>query len=135
VSDLTNPLDFETITSFFLYGTPTLPPQIFDRIRPANADPVSVNIDAPSFDAANGKEIWRQQVPAPARGAPTVADGRVFAVTVENQLQVLSTTDGHRLWTHSGLPETAGLLCEDFDLPGMPIRMMLRKGKHPFVEA
>jgi outer membrane protein assembly factor BamB len=63
-----------------------------------------------ALDAASGKEIWRQQVPAPVRGAPTVADGRVFAVTVENQLQVLSTTDGHRLWTHNGLPETAGLL-------------------------
>ena len=63
-----------------------------------------------ALDAASGKEIWRQQLPAPVRGAPTVADGRVFAVTVENQLQVLSTTDGHRLWTHNGLPETAGLL-------------------------
>jgi outer membrane protein assembly factor BamB len=63
-----------------------------------------------ALDAASGKEIWRQQVTAPVRGAPTVADGRVFAVTVDNQLQVLSTTDGHRLWTHNGLPETAGLL-------------------------
>jgi outer membrane protein assembly factor BamB len=63
-----------------------------------------------ALDAASGKEIWRQQVTAPVRGAPTVANGRVFAVTVDNQLQVLSTTDGHRLWTHNGLPETAGLL-------------------------
>jgi outer membrane protein assembly factor BamB len=63
-----------------------------------------------ALDAASGKEIWRQEVTAPVRGAPTVADGRVFAVTVDNQLQVLSTTDGHRLWTHNGLPETAGLL-------------------------
>ncbi|HZB90692.1 MAG TPA: PQQ-binding-like beta-propeller repeat protein [Stellaceae bacterium] len=63
-----------------------------------------------ALDAATGKEIWRQQVTAPIRGAPTVADGRVFAVTVDNELQVLSTTDGRRLWTHNGLPETAGLL-------------------------
>jgi len=63
-----------------------------------------------ALDAATGKEIWRQQVAAPVRGAPTVADGRVFAVTVENELEVLSADDGHRLWTHNGIPETAGLL-------------------------
>jgi outer membrane protein assembly factor BamB len=39
-----------------------------------------------------------------------VADGRVFVVTVENQLEALSAEDGHRLWTHAGIPETAGLL-------------------------
>jgi outer membrane protein assembly factor BamB len=63
-----------------------------------------------ALEAATGKEIWRQQMAAPIRGAPTVADGRVFAVTVENQLEVVSADDGHRLWTHSGIPETAGLL-------------------------
>lgn len=63
-----------------------------------------------ALDAADGKEIWRQQVTSPLRGAPTVADGRVFAVTVDNQLEVLSAEDGHRLWTHNGIPETAGLL-------------------------
>jgi outer membrane protein assembly factor BamB len=63
-----------------------------------------------ALDAATGKEVWRQQVAAPVRGAPTVADGRVFAVTVDNELEVLSADDGHRLWTHNGIPETAGLL-------------------------
>ncbi len=38
------------------------------------------------------------------------------------------------------LPETyrrylVNLLRQDFDLPGVPIRMMLRKGKNPFAEA
>ncbi len=63
-----------------------------------------------ALDAATGKEVWRQQVTAPVRGAPTVADGRVFAVTVDNELEVMSADDGHRLWTHNGIPETAGLL-------------------------
>jgi outer membrane protein assembly factor BamB len=63
-----------------------------------------------ALDAAGGKEIWRQQVASPVRGAPTVADGRVFTVTVDNQLEVLSADDGHRLWSHNGIPETAGLL-------------------------
>jgi outer membrane protein assembly factor BamB len=43
-------------------------------------------------------------------GAPTVADGRVFAITVENQLQVLAASDGRVLWTHNGIPEPASLL-------------------------
>ncbi|HEX3501644.1 MAG TPA: PQQ-binding-like beta-propeller repeat protein [Stellaceae bacterium] len=63
-----------------------------------------------AFDANTGKEIWRQGVVAPLRSAPTVSDGRVFAITVDNQLQVLATSDGRTLWTHSGTPETAGLL-------------------------
>jgi outer membrane protein assembly factor BamB len=63
-----------------------------------------------ALDGATGKEIWRQNLAAPAHGAPTVADGRVFAITVENELQVLSTDDGHQLWTHNGLPENASLL-------------------------
>ncbi len=63
-----------------------------------------------ALDAATGREIWRRQVTAPVRAAPTVADGRVFAVTVDNELEVLSVDDGHLLWTHNGIPETAGLL-------------------------
>jgi outer membrane protein assembly factor BamB len=63
-----------------------------------------------ALDANTGKEIWRQGVAAPLRSAPTVADGRVFAITVDNQLQVLATSDGRSLWSHSGTPETAGLL-------------------------
>lgn len=63
-----------------------------------------------ALEVATGKEIWRQQSAAPMRGAPTVADGHVYVVTVENQLETLSADDGHRLWTHNGLPETAGLL-------------------------
>jgi outer membrane protein assembly factor BamB len=63
-----------------------------------------------ALDPADGKVIWRQNVAAPVHSAPTVVDGRVFAVTVENELNALSAEDGHRLWTHSGIPETAGLL-------------------------
>lgn len=63
-----------------------------------------------SLEAATGKEIWRQPLTAPAHGSPTVADGRVFVVTVENELDALAAVDGHRLWTHNGLPEPAELL-------------------------
>ncbi len=63
-----------------------------------------------ALDAKNGKAIWRQGVIAPLRSAPTVSDGRVFAVTVDNQLEVRAASDGRALWSHSGTPESAGLL-------------------------
>jgi outer membrane protein assembly factor BamB len=44
------------------------------------------------------------------RNGPTVSDGRIFVVTVENELDVLAAEDGRRLWNHNGIPETASLL-------------------------
>jgi outer membrane protein assembly factor BamB len=63
-----------------------------------------------ALDPADGKVIWRQNVTAPVHSAPTVAEGRVFAVTIENELNALSTDDGRKLWSHNGIPEPAGLL-------------------------
>ncbi len=63
-----------------------------------------------ALDPANGKVIWRKPVDSPVHAAPTVTDGRVFAVTVDNELFVLAAEDGRRLWTHNGIPETASLL-------------------------
>src|SRR5215469_580683 len=63
-----------------------------------------------ALDAKNGRQLWRRPVPGPLHAPPTVADGRVFAVTVDNELVVLAADDGRTLWTHNGLPETAGLL-------------------------
>ncbi len=63
-----------------------------------------------ALDPGDGKVIWRKDVGAPVRGGPTVADGRVFVVTVENELVVLAADDGRRLWSHNGIPETSTLL-------------------------
>jgi outer membrane protein assembly factor BamB len=63
-----------------------------------------------ALDPASGKVIWRVKVGAPVHTGPTVADGRVFVVTVENELSVLDAADGHKLWVHAGLPQTASLL-------------------------
>ena len=63
-----------------------------------------------ALDPADGKVIWRSGVGAPVRSAPTVSDGRVFVVTVDNELVVLAADDGRRLWTHNAIPETASLL-------------------------
>jgi outer membrane protein assembly factor BamB len=63
-----------------------------------------------ALEAATGKPLWRVDVPAPVHSAPTVADGRIFVITVENELDVLAAEDGRKLWTHNGLPEPAGLI-------------------------
>ena len=63
-----------------------------------------------ALDPADGKEIWRSDVSAPVRGAPTVFADRVMVVSIDNQTHALSAVDGSELWTHTGLSETAGLL-------------------------
>jgi outer membrane protein assembly factor BamB len=63
-----------------------------------------------ALDAANGAVVWESPVPAPMRTAPTVSDGRVFALTIDNELVALAADDGRRLWSHQGIAEAAGLL-------------------------
>jgi outer membrane protein assembly factor BamB len=63
-----------------------------------------------ALDARTGKEIWHQYVSAPIRSAPTISDGRVFVVTIDNTLFALSQEKGDILWTHAGMTEYAGLL-------------------------
>jgi len=63
-----------------------------------------------TLDPTTGKTIWKRDIGAPVRSPPTVADGRVFVVTVENELAVLAADDGRRLWTHNAIPETASLV-------------------------
>lgn len=62
-----------------------------------------------ALDAKTGKELWRVSTGSPVRGAPTIAGGRVFTITVDNELQALSTDDGHRLWSYDGIPQSAEL--------------------------
>ena len=56
--------------------------------------------EAMVLDPADGSIGWRVALPAPARGTPTVAGGRILVPTVENQLLALSVEDGRRLWTY-----------------------------------
>jgi outer membrane protein assembly factor BamB len=61
-----------------------------------------------ALEAGSGRQIWRTQLTAPARAAPTVGDGRVFAVTIDGQLHALDIQNGSRLWTHTSSGESAG---------------------------
>lgn len=66
--------------------------------------------DVIALDAATGGEIWRRGLNGPMRAAPTVFKGRVFAVTIANELHALDARDGRVLWNHMGIAEAAGLL-------------------------
>jgi outer membrane protein assembly factor BamB len=57
-----------------------------------------------ALNVADGSVRWRVDLPAPARGAPTIAQGRVFVPTVASHLVCLSATDGARAWTHRATP-------------------------------
>lgn len=62
--------------------------------------------EAMAVDPADGTLRWRVDLPAPARGAPTVSGGLLFVPTIENQLLALSTADGERRWVYRAQPVT-----------------------------
>ena len=62
------------------------------------------------FEAKTGKETWRKSLYNPSRVAPTVRDGRVYVLTIANELHAFNATTGETLWTHSGIVETAEVL-------------------------
>lgn len=66
--------------------------------------------EALALDPGDGSVRWRAALPAPARGAPTVADGRILVPTVENQLLALSVENGSRLWVYRGQPTVTATL-------------------------
>ncbi len=63
-----------------------------------------------ALNPTDGTIAWRKRIPAPARGAPTVAKGRVIAQTIDNQTVALAARTGDIEWTNSGILETAGLV-------------------------
>jgi len=63
-----------------------------------------------ALDGKTGQTLWIHKAPSPIRGAPVVSDGRVFVITLDNQMLVLNAETGERLWNHVGVQETAGLL-------------------------
>ena len=62
------------------------------------------------LDAKSGEVKWEVPAPAPMRSAPAVSDGRVFVITIDNQLVVYALDDGRKLWSNAGVEEAAGLL-------------------------
>jgi outer membrane protein assembly factor BamB len=62
------------------------------------------------IDAKTGALGWRTRTDAPVHAAPTVSDGRVFVVDVNDELLALNATDGLQVWTYQALTEPARIL-------------------------
>lgn len=63
-----------------------------------------------ALQAQDGKVLWRKPLGAPSRVAPTIKDGKVYALTINNETHAFATTNGHSLWNHAGISEAAGIL-------------------------
>jgi outer membrane protein assembly factor BamB len=63
-----------------------------------------------ALDAAKGTKRWRSKFGAPTRSAPTVVEGRLFVVTMEDRLLALATDDGRQLWNHQAANATTSIL-------------------------
>ena len=70
-----------------------------DSILHVSVDGETIYVAHPSGVVAawvgeTGKELWRRNVVAPMRAAPTARGGRIFAVTLNNQLFALNSVTG-----------------------------------------
>ncbi|MFC3070215.1 PQQ-like beta-propeller repeat protein [Phenylobacterium soli] len=63
-----------------------------------------------AVDAATGKLLWRTKTDEPIHAAPTVAEGRVMAVALDNSLLTFDAATGASGWTYQALSEPARIL-------------------------
>ncbi|MGE0224992.1 MAG: PQQ-binding-like beta-propeller repeat protein [Acetobacteraceae bacterium] len=66
--------------------------------------------DLVAIDPAAGTERWRSNLGAPGRSAPTIAEGRIYVITIEDRLLCLATTDGRQIWAHRAATPTLTVL-------------------------
>jgi outer membrane protein assembly factor BamB len=62
------------------------------------------------LDAGTGEVGWRQDVSSPIHGAPTVSNGKVFAISTDNELLSFDAATGNPTWTFQALVEPARIL-------------------------
>lgn len=63
-----------------------------------------------AVDLASGKIVWRQNTVSPLHDAPNVAGGRVYSISVDNQLETFDATTGAPGWKYQALVEPARIL-------------------------
>ena len=63
-----------------------------------------------ALDAAKGTMRWRSKFGAPTRSAPTVVEGRLYVITIEDRLLALATDDGRQLWSRQAANATTSVL-------------------------
>jgi outer membrane protein assembly factor BamB len=62
-----------------------------------------------ALDVKTHQVIWRQDLKIPIRSNPTIADGRVFVINVNNELVTFQARTGEILWNYNGLCEPSFL--------------------------
>jgi outer membrane protein assembly factor BamB len=62
------------------------------------------------LDAASGAVGWRTRTEEPIHAAPTVSDGRVMVVALDNTLLTFDAATGQPGWTYQALSEPARIL-------------------------
>jgi outer membrane protein assembly factor BamB len=63
-----------------------------------------------ALDAATGRQLWKADLEVPIVNAPVANAGRVFVSSEDNHFVALAQSDGHVLWDHQGISESAGIL-------------------------
>lgn len=63
-----------------------------------------------AINVADGSVVWRKSVVVPVRAAPTVANGHVFVVNVNNQVFSFSTASGAEVWRFEGVGEQSAVI-------------------------
>ncbi len=63
-----------------------------------------------ALSTQSGEVVWETRIDAPIRAGPTVYEGRVFAISLDNTTTALSAADGEVLWEHNGIQEIASFL-------------------------
>lgn len=63
-----------------------------------------------SVSAASGQEKWNKIFEAPFQSAPTLANGRLFAITNDSEILALNAETGASIWTSRAIAESARIL-------------------------
>jgi outer membrane protein assembly factor BamB len=63
-----------------------------------------------ALDAKTGRAVWTTRTDEPLHGAPNVAGGRIFTVTLDDQLLVFDADKGQQLWNYQAIIEPARIL-------------------------
>ena len=63
-----------------------------------------------ALDAKTGRAVWTTRTDEPLHGAPNVSDGRIFTVTLDDQLLVFDADKGQQIWNYQAIIEPARIL-------------------------
>ena len=63
-----------------------------------------------AYDPQTGALLWETPTRTPLHSAPTYADGRVFAISDDNEIFAFNANTGEIIWTYQGIIEPARML-------------------------